>query len=123
VYEVSLGDTIGCGTPDQIRYIISELINSGIDTEKLAVHFHNTNGLAIQNIIAALEFGIKTIDSSIGGLGGCPYANLDKNNKAVGNVSTLEVLKLVKLLNLELETEIDINKIKEIDEWTRTNLL
>ena len=123
VYEVSLGDTIGCGTPKQIRLIINKLIESGIDADKLAVHFHNTNGMAIQNIMVALEFGIRTIDSSIGGLGGCPYAKLDKNNKAVGNVSTLEVLKLINTLNLQLETEIDIEKIKEIDEWTRTNLL
>jgi hydroxymethylglutaryl-CoA lyase len=123
VYEVSLGDTIGVGTPDQIKQILTELKDAGIDFDKLAVHFHNTNGMAIQNIAVALEFGIKTIDSSIGGLGGCPYAKLDKSNRAVGNVSTLEVLKFLELIDLKTEKEINLDEVMKVDKWVRDELL
>ena len=88
MYEVSLGDTIGVGTPTQIDQICNSLIKANIDPDKLAVHFHNTNQMALTNIKIALNYGIRTIDSSIGGLGGCPYAKLG-SNKSVGNVATV----------------------------------
>lgn len=85
-YEVSLGDTIGVATPDDIRALL-KVLTQDIDPLKLAMHFHDTNGRAIDNIAAGLEFGLLTIDSSLGGLGGCPYAP-----GAKGNVSTQDVI-------------------------------
>jgi len=108
VYEVSLGDTIGVGTPDQIEEILEYLINNNINNNQLAIHFHNTNGNALENIKVALNYGIRTIDSSIAGIGGCPYAKTD-NNKSIGNVSTEEVVKLMN--DLGYETGINYNRL------------
>lgn len=111
VYEVSLGDTIGVGKPEQIAEILQYLINDNkINNNQLAVHFHNTNGHALQNIIVALQYGITTIDSSIGGLGGCPYARTD-SNQSIGNVSTEDVVRLMNYLGIE--TGIDYNRLME----------
>lgn len=81
-YEVSLGDTIGCGTPQTIDKLLHKIIPS-IQAEKIAGHYHDTNGRAVENIFTSLEYGIRTFDSAISGLGGCPYAP-----GAKGNVST-----------------------------------
>ena len=81
-YEVSLGDTIGCGTPQTIDKLLNKIIPS-IQAEKIAGHYHDTNGRAVENIFTSLEYGIRTFDSAISGLGGCPYAP-----GAKGNVST-----------------------------------
>ena len=72
-YEVSLGDTIGVGTPEKTHVLLDSLIKS-FPVEKLAVHFHDTYDKAIENILVALTKGIRVVDSSVGGLGGCPYA-------------------------------------------------
>ncbi|KAG9226886.1 hypothetical protein CCMSSC00406_0003441 [Pleurotus cornucopiae] len=85
-YEVSLGDTVGMGTPDEVAEMIEE-VKKSVPVEKLAGHFHDTYGTAIANVIAALSQGIRTIDSSVGGLGGCPYSP-----GATGNVATEDVL-------------------------------
>ncbi|KAF9492700.1 aldolase [Pleurotus eryngii] len=85
-YEVSLGDTVGMGTPDEVAEMIGE-VRKSVPVEKLAGHFHDTYGTAIANVIAALSQGIRTIDSSVGGLGGCPYSP-----GATGNVATEDVL-------------------------------
>jgi hydroxymethylglutaryl-CoA lyase len=109
VYEVSLGDTTGVGKPNQIAEILKYLIiDNKIDNNQLAVHFHNTNGYALQNIIVALQYGITTIDSSIAGIGGCPYARTD-NGHSIGNVSTEAVVSLMNFL--KIETGIDYNKL------------
>ena len=109
VYEVSLGDTIGVGKPDQIAEILQYLINDNkIDNNQLAVHFHNTNGYALQNIVVALQYGITTIDSSIAGIGGCPYAKTDDGH-SIGNVSTEAVVSLMHYL--DIDTGIDYNKL------------
>lgn len=101
--EISLGDTIGVGTPKQLRPLLQE-IRSIIPVEKLAVHLHDTYGQALANIYAALEEGISIIDSSVAGLGGCPYAK-----GATGNVATEEVVYLCQ--GLGIETGIDLNKL------------
>ncbi len=93
-YEVSLGDTIGVGTPDKVRAVINAL--DGVDKRQLAVHFHDTYGQALSNINTALELGISTIDSAVAGLGGCPYAK-----GASGNVATEDVLYLLEGLGIE----------------------
>jgi hydroxymethylglutaryl-CoA lyase len=123
IYETSLVDAFGTIRPKQTRQILTELKKADIDFDKIAVHFHNTNGMAIQNIVVALEFGIKTIDSSIGGLGGCSYAKLNKSKYPVTNVSTLEVLKLLDLLDLKTEYEINLDVVKEVGEWFRDEIL
>lgn len=94
-YEISLGDTIGVGTPSLISTMINAVTES-IPIEKIAVHFHDTYGQAIANSYAALQLGVSVIDSSIAGLGGCPYAE-----GASGNVATEDVLYLLKGLNIE----------------------
>ncbi|MFT6735330.1 MAG: hydroxymethylglutaryl-CoA lyase, partial [Polaribacter sp.] len=81
-YEISLGDTIGIGTPSKTKNLIAALKNE-IDVEHLAVHFHDTYGQALANILASLQSGVSNIDASVSGLGGCPYAK-----GASGNVAT-----------------------------------
>ena len=94
-YEISLGDTIGVGTPSLISSMINAVTES-TPIEKIAVHFHDTYGQAIANSYAALQLGVSVIDSSIAGLGGCPYAE-----GASGNVATEDVLYLLKGLNIK----------------------
>ncbi|KIK91205.1 hypothetical protein PAXRUDRAFT_831036 [Paxillus rubicundulus Ve08.2h10] len=85
-YEVSLGDTTGAGTPASIRAALEEVLKEA-DGHRLAGHFHDTNGTALANIFAALELGVRTFDTSVGGLGGCPYSP-----GATGNVATEDVV-------------------------------
>jgi hydroxymethylglutaryl-CoA lyase len=103
VYEVSIGDTIGVATPNQVREFIKEL-KKNFPIDKLAMHFHDTRGMALVNIHVSLEEGIEIFDSSAGGLGGCPYAK-----GATGNVATEDVWYLLQ--SLGLETGIDISKL------------
>jgi isopropylmalate/homocitrate/citramalate synthase len=93
-YEVSLGETIGKGTPGEVQRLIATLAER-IPKEKLAVHFHDTYGQALANVFAALELGIATVDSSVAGLGGCPYAP-----GATGNVATEDVLYMLNGLGI-----------------------
>lgn len=101
--EIDLGDTIGVGTPKQTTTLI-ETMREFIPLNKLSMHFHDTYGQAIANIYSALECGIKRFDSSVAGLGGCPYAR-----GASGNVATEDVLYLMHGLNIH--TGIDIYKV------------
>jgi hydroxymethylglutaryl-CoA lyase len=94
-YEVSLGDTIGVGTAGQIKKLIETLARD-IPIEKIAAHMHDTYGQALANIYAALEMGVSVIDSSVAGLGGCPYAA-----GATGNVATEDVVYLLNGLGIE----------------------
>lgn len=102
-YEVSVGDTIGVATPLQVRSYIKDLKKS-FSLEKMAMHFHDTRGMALTNILVSLEEGITTFDSSAGGLGGCPYAK-----GATGNVATEDVWYLME--SMGLKTGIDISKL------------
>lgn len=108
-YEVSVGDTIGVATPNQVREYIKELKNS-FPIDKLAMHFHDTRGMALTNILVSLEEGITCFDSSAGGLGGCPYAK-----GATGNVATEDVWYLLQ--SLGLSTGIDIAKLAEASQF------
>jgi hydroxymethylglutaryl-CoA lyase len=102
-YEISLGDTIGTGTPARIQAMI-EAVSAVLPIERLAVHFHDTYGQALANILAALETGIAVIDSSVAGLGGCPYAK-----GASGNVASEDVLYM--LSGLGSDTGVDLGRL------------
>jgi hydroxymethylglutaryl-CoA lyase len=101
-YEISLGDTIGVGTPGKIQAMLSAVVTA-VPTEKLAVHFHDTYGQALANLYAALELGVATMDSSVAGLGGCPYAK-----GATGNVATEDVLYMLDGLGIETGVDLDL---------------
>jgi len=102
-YEVSLGDTIGVGTPGKARAVVAA-VAARLPIDRLAVHFHDTYGQALANIHACLELGIATVDSSVAGLGGCPYAP-----GATGNVASEDVLYLLD--GLGIETGVDLAKL------------
>ena len=101
-YEVSLGDTIGVGTPRKIQAMLAA-VATALPLEKLAVHFHDTYGQALANLYAALEFGVATIDSSVAGLGGCPYAK-----GASGNVATEDVVYMLNGLCINTGVDLDL---------------
>ncbi|ARR46377.1 hydroxymethylglutaryl-CoA lyase [Vibrio campbellii] len=101
-YEVSLGDTIGTGTPMRIAKML-EAVQVKVPTDKLAVHFHDTWGQALANIYQALTMGVHTVDSSVAGLGGCPYAH-----GASGNVATEDVLYLCQGLGIETGVDLEL---------------
>ncbi|MCP4327365.1 MAG: hydroxymethylglutaryl-CoA lyase [Alphaproteobacteria bacterium] len=104
-YEVSLGDTIGVGTPGKARAMIGAVAES-VPLDQLAVHYHDTYGQALANLLASLEVGIAVVDSSIAGLGGCPYAE-----GASGNVATEDVLYMLD--GLGIVTGVDLAKLVE----------
>jgi isopropylmalate/homocitrate/citramalate synthase len=94
-YEISLGDTIGVGTPAKARDML-QTVAGEVPMEQLGLHFHDTYGQALANILACLELGVATIDSAVAGLGGCPYAP-----GASGNVATEDVLYMLDGLNID----------------------
>lgn len=102
-YEISFGDTIGVGTPGKTKILLDAVLKK-IPHEKVAVHFHDTYGQALVNIYVALENGIHVVDSSVAGLGGCPYAK-----GATGNIATEEVLYMLN--GLGIKTGVDLDKI------------
>jgi len=108
-YEVSLGDTIGVGTPGRTQRMI-EAVAKRVPIERLAGHYHDTYGQALANVYASLELGVATFDSSVAGLGGCPYAK-----GASGNVATEDVLYL--LHGLGIRTGVDLDKVVETGRW------
>ena len=95
VKELSLGDTIGVANPKQVKQVLRILLQR-FSAEQLALHFHDTHGLALANVLASLDFGINTFDSSVGGLGGCPYAP-----GASGNVATEDLLFMLDGMNIQ----------------------
>lgn len=101
-YEVSLGDTIGVGTPGSTAKLLEHLLGDGIDAGQLALHCHDTYGQALANITIALQHDIATIDASIAGLGGCPFAQ-----GASGNVATEDVVYLLDGLNIKHGVNLD----------------
>jgi hydroxymethylglutaryl-CoA lyase len=108
-YEVSLGDTIGVGTPGKTKAMI-EACARRVPMEKLAGHYHDTYGQALANIYASLEMGVHTFDASVAGLGGCPYAA-----GASGNVATEDVVYLMN--GLGLRTGVDLAQLVDIGRW------
>lgn len=103
-YEVSLGDTIGIATPPQVQEILSAL--AIIPNDRLALHFHDTRGMALANVLTGLEMGITTFDGSAGGIGGCPYAK-----GASGNVSMEELVYLFR--SFDIRIGIDLVKLAD----------
>ncbi|MBF7072946.1 hydroxymethylglutaryl-CoA lyase [Glaciecola sp. MH2013] len=117
-YEVSLGDTIGVGTPLKTQTLLQACLQE-ISHEQLAVHFHDTYGQALANILSALELGIHIVDSSVAGLGGCPYAK-----GASGNVASEDVIYM--LHNMGIETGVNLEKLVQVgraisEQLQRTN--
>jgi hydroxymethylglutaryl-CoA lyase len=108
-YEVSLGDTIGVGTPGTTSTMI-ESVAKRVPLEKLAVHYHDTYGQALANILKAVQLGIRVVDSSVAGLGGCPYAK-----GATGNVATEDVVYM--LSGMGYETGVDLNSLVKTGDW------
>jgi hydroxymethylglutaryl-CoA lyase len=105
-YEISLGETIGTGTPARIEAMI-EVAAARVPIERLAVHFHDTYGQALANILACLELGVSVIDSAVAGLGGCPYAE-----GASGNVATEDVVYMLR--GMDIETGVDLDALAEV---------
>lgn len=108
-YEISLGDTVGVGTPLKAKRML-EAVSQHIPMHKLAAHFHDTYGQALANLYAVLEEGIAVIDSSVAGLGGCPYAK-----GAAGNVASEDVIYLLN--GLGIKSGIDLQKLAETGDW------
>ncbi|MCW5588873.1 MAG: hydroxymethylglutaryl-CoA lyase [Legionellales bacterium] len=113
-YEISLGDTIGVGTPEHTKAVFNAVLKK-VDITQIAAHFHNTYGQALANIYAVLQLGIQTIDASVSGLGGCPYAQ-----GASGNVATEDVVYLLN--GLGIDTGIDLSKLMACGEFIDTIL-
>lgn len=113
-YEISLGDTIGIGTPLKVKRLL-EIVCRHVPLKYLAVHFHDTYGLALVNIYAAMEFGINVIDSSVSGLGGCPYAK-----GASGNVATEDVVHMLN--GMGIDTGVDLNKLIAVGKFISKEL-
>lgn len=109
-HELSLGDTIGVATPGQVVALLDAFGKSGVSIDKLAVHFHDTYGQALANTLTALQAGVTTVDSSAGGLGGCPYAE-----SATGNLATEDLVW--QLHGLGIETGVDLEKLVDTSIW------
>lgn len=108
--ELSLGDTIGVGTPGHVERLLSAFGEAGLGTDGLAVHFHDTYGQALSNALTALRLGVTTIDASAGGLGGCPYAE-----SATGNLATEDLVW--QLHGLGIETGVDLAALVSTSVW------
>jgi hydroxymethylglutaryl-CoA lyase len=109
-HELSLGDTIGVATPGQVTALIRAFAAAGVGLDKLAVHFHDTYGQALANTLTALSEGVTTVDSSAGGLGGCPYAE-----SATGNLATEDLVW--QLNGLGIETGVDLERLVATSAW------
>ncbi len=108
-YEISLGDTIGVGTPEKAKAMVAE-VSKAVPMDKLAVHFHDTYGQALANIYACLSLGVSVVDASVAGLGGCPYAK-----GASGNVASEDVVYMLN--GLGIEHDVDLAKLAETGNW------
>lgn len=113
--EISLGDTTGMGTAPRTSMLLKSLGAAGIRTEDIAMHFHDTYGQALVNTAVSLEHGIRTFDSSVGGLGGCPYSP-----GATGNVATENMVYFMETLGMD--TGIDLDAMADIGAWITEEL-
>ena len=114
-YEVSLGDTIGIGTPAKAKSMLAAVAEH-VPMSALAVHFHDTRGQALANILACLEIGVAVIDCSVSGAGGCPYAR-----GATGNVASEDVVYMLR--GMGIETGVDLDKLVETGRWLSGQLM
>jgi len=108
--ELSLGDTIGVGTPGQVHAVLRSFVDAGTPIGELAVHFHDTYGQALANTLTALQLGVTTVDASAGGLGGCPYAE-----SATGNLATEDLVW--QLHGLGIDTGVDLAALVRTSIW------
>ena len=108
-YEVSLGDTIGVGTPGKVQAMV-DAVAERVPRERLAAHFHDTYGQALANVLAAMERGVAVVDSSVAGLGGCPYAK-----GATGNVASEDVLYMLD--GMSIDTGVDLERLALTGDW------
>jgi hydroxymethylglutaryl-CoA lyase len=108
--QLSLGDTIGVATPGQVDALVDAFTAAGTPVSALAVHFHDTYGQALANTLAALRRGVATVDSSAGGLGGCPYAE-----SATGNLATEDLVWMLD--GLGVETGVDLDALADASAW------
>ena len=113
-YEISLGDTIGVGTPGLMLRLL-EHVAKEVPVNNLAIHCHDTYGQALANIFCSLQFGVRTIDASVGGLGGCPYAK-----GATGNVATEDVVYMLK--DLDYDVNVDLEKLMQASQFIYQHL-
>ena len=111
-YEISLGDTVGQGTPDSISRMLDAVLEV-VPSDMLAGHYHDTSGRALSNIEISLEKGLRTFDASVGGLGGCPYAP-----GAAGNVATGQVIELLE--SFGFKTGVDKVRLAEVEQYARS---
>ena len=113
--EIALGDTTGVGTPLQVQDVIGRLVDAGVPLDRIACHFHDTQGTAVANAFAAWQAGIRQFDGSLGGIGGCPFAPA-----ATGNVATEDVVYMLERGGFE--TGLDLAKLIETSKWLETVL-
>ncbi|WP_165987317.1 hydroxymethylglutaryl-CoA lyase [Streptomyces sp. YIM 98790] len=113
--ELSLGDTIGVATPGHVTALLTALGEAGVETGRLAVHFHDTYGQALANTLTALRHGVTTVDASAGGLGGCPFAR-----SATGNLATEDLLWM--LHGLGIGTGVDLERLAATSRWMAEQL-
>jgi len=108
--ELSLGDTIGVGTPGHVSALVNGFVDAGVPVDALAMHFHDTYGQALSNALTAMRAGVTTLDASAGGLGGCPYAE-----SATGNLATEDLVW--QLHGLGIETGVDLEALVRTSTW------
>lgn len=114
VGEISLGDTIGVGIPTDVERLLEAVLKE-IPVSKIAMHFHDTNGMALANVMKSIEYGITTFDSAVGGIGGCPYAK-----GATGNVATEDLLYLLNRLGIK--TGVDFDKVINVSHFLESKI-
>eukprot|EP01124_Arcella_intermedia_P026254 TRINITY_DN4884_c0_g1_i2.p1 TRINITY_DN4884_c0_g1~~TRINITY_DN4884_c0_g1_i2.p1 ORF type:complete len:247 (+),score=62.73 TRINITY_DN4884_c0_g1_i2:264-1004(+) len=114
-YEISLGDTTGTANSAKIADVIGHVVEAGVPVHNIAVHCHDTYGQALANILTAVQMGVSVVDSSVSGLGGCPYAP-----GSSGNVATEDVVYMLQ--EMGIETGVDLNKLVEVGQWICKNL-
>ncbi|MFF7553333.1 hydroxymethylglutaryl-CoA lyase [Streptomyces olivaceus] len=113
--ELSLGDTIGVATPGHVSALLTALDGAGVPVERLGVHFHDTYGQALSNTLTALRHGVRTVDASAGGLGGCPFAK-----SATGNLATEDLVWMLR--GLGIDTGIDLGRLVATSVWMAAHL-
>jgi hydroxymethylglutaryl-CoA lyase len=114
-HQISLGDTIGTGTPGHVDAVLDACVAAGVAVRQLAVHFHDTYGQALANTLAALRRGVRTVDASAGGLGGCPYAE-----SATGNLATEDLVWMLD--GLGIGHGVDLDALVETSVWMAEKL-
>ena len=114
VYEISIGDTIGVATPAQVERLLKKL-DRKTGLKKVAMHFHDTRGTALANVLKSLEMGVRAFDSSVGGLGGCPYAA-----GASGNLSTEDLIYM--LHGMGYSTGVDLEELVKVARWMSSKM-